>query len=63
MCGVMTAPIAGLIGGNFHVIPGFLPKAMRHVDHLKLAGPNCSVPDRIVRPPIADIFEDLMLDH
>ena len=71
-CGVLPATIAGSIDVNFHVIPkitGSLPNAivdisqMRHVDHLKLADPNFSVPGKIDMLLGADIIEDLMLDN
>ena len=70
--GVLPATIAGSIDVNFHVIPKItdsLPNAivdisqMRHVDHLKLADPNFSVPGKIDMLLGADIIEDLMLDN
>ena len=71
-CGVLPATIAGSIDVNFHVIPkitGALPNAivdisqMRHVDHLKLADANVSVPGKIDMLLGADIIEDLMMDN
>ena len=71
-CGVLPTTIAGSIDVNFHVIPKItrsLPNAivdisqMRHVDHLKLADPNFSVPGKIDMLLGADIIEDLMLDN
>ena len=71
-CGVLQATIAGSIDVNFHVIPkiiGSLPNAivdisqMRHVDHLKLADSNFSVPGKLDMLLGADIIEDLMLDN
>ena len=69
---MLPATIAGSIDDNFHVIPkitGSLPNAivdisqMRHVDHLKLADPNFSVPGKIDMLLGADFIEDLMLDN
>ena len=57
------------LGASSSQKTGSLPNAivdisqMRHVDHLKLADPNFSVPGKIDILLGADIIEDLMLDN
>ena len=71
-CGVLPANVAGSTDVKLHVIPKInssLPNAivdisqMHHVDRLKLADPNFSVPCKIDMLLGADIIEDLILDN